>query len=50
MTRATHLRFAGLQKRSIAAYHLALQPFLAFAKYKYQLKDPLDLGSFQSSA
>ena len=34
MTKRVHLKFAGLQRRTISAYHLALQRFLAFVKEK----------------
>ena len=40
----THLRFAGLQRRSISAYKLALERFLTFAhKTEYDVVDATDL-------
>ena len=44
MTRHTHLRFAGLQRRSLSAYKLALERFLAFAhRSEFELVDATDL-------
>ena len=44
MTRHTHLRVAGLQRRSLSAYKLALERFLAFAhRSEFELVDATDL-------
>ena len=44
MTRNTHLRFAGLQRRSLSAYKLALERFLSFARRsEFDLVDAADL-------
>lgn len=44
MTKRTHLRFAGLQQRSLAAYRLALDRFLAFAsEHRASLASPRKL-------
>jgi hypothetical protein len=44
MTPHTHLRFAGLQRRSLSAYKLALERFLAFAhRSEYDVIDATDL-------
>ena len=44
MTRQTHLKFAGLQRRSISAYKTALERFLSFARHNdNDLVDATDL-------
>ena len=44
MTKRSHLKFAGLQRRSLAAYGLALQRFIAFArKSPRKISSPSDL-------